>query len=191
MEKKKNESDKGLRDTKFVAKFFFLSPRRIQQLTSEGILPSVKRTKDGNMYDFIPTIQRYIKYLQDVVNNRTRNTEEQEKAKLEAEIKYKEAKAEYANLELAELEGNMHRAGDVQAMVEDLAATTKSMLSALPGRLALDVINKSSAAEASVVIEDAINDVLNSLAAYEYNPDFFKERVAEREGWTVDEKDDE
>ena len=186
-----NNDNQGLKNTEWFAKFFDLSPRRVQQLTKEGIIPAAKKThQDGNLYELIPTIKRYITYLQEALSKRSKSTEEQEKAKLEAEIKYKEAKAEYANLELGELKGKMHRAEDVAALIEDLAATTKSLLSGLPGRLALDVINKQTPAEVSVVIEDAINEILNTLADYNYNPDFFRERVAEREGWTIDEQEE-
>ena len=191
MAEAKNSEDKKLVTTKFLANFFKRTERRIQQLTQDKTLPAAKRTKEGNLYDLIPTIQRYICYLQDIVDKRTKSTEEQEKAKLEAEIKYKEAKAEYANLELAELKGKMHRAEDVAALVADLAAKTKSNLSALPGRLAMDIVNKTTASEISAVIEDGINEVLNSLTEYEYNPEYFKERVAEREGWSIDEQGDE
>lgn len=184
------QSEKGLRNTKFIAQYCKLTERRIQQLTTDGVLVVKKRTKDGNLYEFLPNIQRYLIYLQDKVKNKTRATEDKEAAKLDAEIKYKESKAEYAKLELEELKGKMHRAEDVAALVADLAATTKSMLMGLPGRLAMDVITKQTAAEASVVIEDALGEVLSALAAYEYDPEFFRERVAEREGWTVDEQDE-
>ena len=70
----KNTSDESrYKNTKWLSSFFKLSERRIQQLTQEGILPAVKRTKEGNQYDLIPTIQRYIYYLQDLVNNRTKS----------------------------------------------------------------------------------------------------------------------
>lgn len=185
-----SQQDKGLRNTKFIAQYCKLTERRIQQLTTDGVLVVKKRSKDGNLYEFLPNIQRYLLYLQDKVKNKTRATEDKEAAKLDAEIKYKESKAEYAKLELEELKGKMHRAEDVAALVADLAATTKSMLMGLPGRLAMDVITKQTAAEASVVIEDALTEVLSALTAYEYDPEFFRERVAEREGWTVDEQDE-
>ena len=124
----KNNSDESrYKNTKWLSSFFKLSERRIQQLTQEGILPAVKRTKEGNQYDLIPTIQRYIYYLQDLVNNRTKSTEDQEKQRLDAEIKLKEAKAEIAQLDLKVLKADVLRVEDVRAYVEDLAATTKAL----------------------------------------------------------------
>ena len=187
----KNSEDKKLVSTKILAKFFDRSERRIQQLTQEKILPAVKRTKDGNQYELMPTVQRYIHYLQGIVDNRTKSTEEQEKQRLEAEIKLKEAKAEIAQLDLKELKAEMLRAEDVQAFIEDLGATIKSMLMGLPGRLAMDLANANETAERSAIIEDAIFEVLNQLTDYEFSIDYYKERVAERKGRSVNNGEEE
>lgn len=190
-EKKNNSDESRYKNTKWLSSFFKLSERRIQQLTQEGILPAVKRTKEGNQYDLIPTIQRYIYYLQDLVNNRTKSTEDQEKQRLDAEIKLKEAKAEIAHLDLKVLKADVLRVEDVRAYVEDLAATTKALLTALPGRLAMDVLNVNTAAEVSEIIDVAIIEILNVLKDYEFTIDFYKQRVAERNGRSVDENEDD
>lgn len=191
MSEKQTNIDKSLRNTEFVAKFFGRTNRHIQQLTTDGVLPVVKKThKEGNLYDLIPTIQRYIKYLQGIIDNRSKSTEEQEKQRLDAEIKLKEAKAEIAQLDLKELKAEMLRAGDVQAFIEDLAATTKSLLMGLPGRLAMDLESATTAAERSEIIEGAIFEVLNQLSEYEFSVEYYKRRVAERTGRSVSNDDE-
>ena len=186
-----SSDDKKLVTTKVVANFFKRTERRIQQLTQQGILPAVKRTKEGNLYDLPKTMIAYIHYLQEIVDNRSKNTEEQEKQRLDAEIKLKEAKAEIAQLDLKELKAEMLRAEDVQAFIEDLAATTKSLLLALPGRLAMDLKTSKTAAERSEIIEGAIFEVLNQLSEYEFSVEFYKKRVAERNGRSVNNDDEE
>lgn len=184
--------DKNLRNTEFIAKFFGRSNRHIQQLTSDGILPVVKRThKDGNLYDLIPTIQRYIKYLQGIVDNRTKSTDELEAQRLNVDIKLKEAKADKAILDLKILKAEVLRVEDVRAYVEDLAATTKALLTALPGRLAMDVLNASTAAEVSEMIDTALVEVLNELKDYKFTIEFYKQRVAESNGRGVEDEEDE
>ena len=184
--------DKNLRNTEFLAKFFGRSTRHIQQLTSDGTLPVVKRThKDGNLYDLIPTIQRYIKYLQGIVDNRTKSTDELEAQRLNVDIKLKEAKAEKAILDLKILKADVLEVEDVRAYVEDLAATTKALLTALPGRLAMDVVNVQTAAEVSEIIDVAITEILNDLKDYEFSIDFYKQRVAERNGRSVDDNEED
>lgn len=192
MAETKNTTDESrYKNTKWLSSFFKLSERRIQQLTQEGILPTVKRTRDGNQYDLIPTIQRYIYHLQDLVNNRVKSSEEQERQRLDAEIKLKEAKAEIAQLDLKELRAEMLRAEDVQAFIEDLAATTKSLLMGLPGRLAMDLANATTTAERSETIEEAIFEVLNQLSEYEFSVDYYKKRIAERSGRSIDNDEEE
>ncbi len=191
MDKETQTTDKGLRNTKFLATFFGRSERRIQQLTKEGILPAAKRNaKDGNLYDLIPSIQRYIKYQNEIIDNRSKSTEEQEKDKLDAEIRLKQAKADMAQIDLRILKSEVLVAEDVQAFVEDLAATTKSLLMGLPGRLAMDLENVDSAAERSDIIENVLVGVLDELRGYEFNIDYYKKRVAERKGRSIGNDED-
>lgn len=187
-EKKKDK----LFNTKYIANLFRRDVSSIQKLTKQGILPAVTKTKDGNQYDLPKTMIAYIYYLQGIVDNRTKTTEEQESQRLDAEIRLKEAKAEIAQLDLKELKAEMLRAEDVQAFIEDLGATTKSLLTGLPNRLAMDLPNESNAAERAEIIEEAVFDILNQLTDYEFSVDYYKKRVAERSGRSVDNgKEDE
>lgn len=186
----KTIEERGLKNTKFLATFFGRTERHIQQLATDKVIKSI-RIKGVNYYELIPTIQSYIRYLQEIVDRRKKTNEEQESEKLEADIRYKKAKADRAELDLKILKAELLVSDDVRAYSEDLAATTKSLLTALPGRLAMDVMNVGSASEASVLIEDAVNEVLEELAGYEFNLDFYKQRVAERQGRSVDNDDTE
>lgn len=179
-------------NTKYIANLFRRDVSSIQKLTKQGILPAVTKTKDGNQYDLPKTMIAYIYYLQGIVDNRSKTTEEQESQRLDAEIRLKEAKAEIAQLDLKELKAEMLRAEDVQAFIEDLGATTKSLLTGLPNRLAMDLPNESNAAERAEIIEEAVFDILNQLTDYEFSVDYYKKRVAERSGRSVDNgKEDE
>ena len=62
-----------------------------------------------------------------------------------------------AALQLKELEGTMHRSEDVEAVMTDLVYNIRSMLIALPGRLAVDVVAAQTAAEASEIIRAEAN----------------------------------
>ena len=77
----------------------------------------------------------------------------------------------------------MHRSEDVEAVMTDLVYTIRSMLMALPGRLAVDVFGAGSAAEASDLIRAEVYKILAELAGYRYDPEVYAQRVREREGW--------
>lgn len=180
-------------DTKTVADLFGMTPRRIQQLTKEGILPA-KKKGNSNQYQLITTVRQYIRYLTDKASGREVTTVKEQRAeerRLEAEADLKRSKADITALQLKELEGNMHRSEDVEAVMTDLVFTIRSMMIALPGRLAVDVANASTAAEASDLIRSETYKILEELANYRYDPDVYARRVREREGWSelTDEED--
>ena len=187
----KEEKKDKLFNTKYVANLFKRDESSIQKLAKQKILPYVAKTKEGYQFDLPKTMVAYIYYLQELVGNRSQATEEQEQKRLDADIRLKEIKAEIALLDLKELKAELLRAEDVQAFIEDLASTTKALLLGLPGRLAMDLSNAKTAAERSETIEEVIFEILEQLAEYEFTVEFYKKRVAERNGRSVNNDEEE
>lgn len=179
----------NLQPVQVIAQIFGVSTRRVEQLKTEGI---IKGQGKPTKYDLMPTIRAYIKYLSDKANGREkRETDAQlETDKLSAEKRLKTAKAEMAELELKELKGSLHRAEDVKAITTDHVLYLRSMLMALPGKLAVDVAAIDSAPECADRIKREVYSVLDSLANYRYDPDEYKRRVMERQGWHERERAD-
>ena len=174
-----NPTNNKLVDSKTIAALFDMTPRRVQQLTKDGVIAAVKEG-NANRYDLLPTIQRYIRYLTAKANGR----EPSKKADL------KRSKADIAALQLSELEGTMHRSEDVEAVMTDLVYNIRSMLVALPGRLAVDVTGAATPAEASEIIRTEVYKILTELAGYKYDPEVYARRVRDREGWSEQLADD-
>lgn len=128
-----NPTNNKLVDSKTIAALFDMTPRRVQQLTKEGVI---------------------------------------------------------AALQLSELEGTMHRSEDVEAVMTDLVYNIRSMLVALPGRLAVDVTGAATPAEASEIIRTEVYKILTELAGYKYDPEVYARRVRDREGWSEQLADD-
>ena len=78
-------------------------------------------------------------------------------------------------------------------MTSDLVYAIRGMIIALPGRLAVDVAENTSAPECSEIIRRECYHILEELARYEYNPDAYAKRVRDREGWSevIDDDQDE
>lgn len=188
------EAKQNLQGSAIIGKLFGVTDRRVQQLAKEGIIPAVQ-TKPYK-FDLLPTVQAYIKYLSDKANGKeakSTDTVQAEADKLRAEADLKQSKAKISDMQLKELEGKMHRSEDVEAMTNDLVYTVRSMIMALPGRLAMDVMQATSAAEASALIRSECYKILNELADYKYDPEAYQRRVRDREGWSesvADETDD-
>ena len=185
----------NLQSTDIIAKLFDLDVRRVQQLAKEGILPAASQRP--YKFDLLPTVKAYIRYLRDRANGKEAKTADTVKAeadKLRAEADLKQSKAKIAELQLKELEGKMHRSEDVEALTNDLVYTARSMIMALPGRLAMDVVRAGSANEASALIRTECYKILDELAGYQYDPEAYRRRVRDREGWSdalADEEADE
>lgn len=178
------ETKKNLQGATIIAKLFGVTDRRVQQLAKEGIIPAVQTRP--YKFDLLPTVQAYIRYLSDKANGReakSADTARAEADKLRADADLKQSKAKIAELQLKELEGKMHRSEDVEAVTNDLVYTIRSMVMALPGRLAMDVMQASNANEASALIRSECHKILEELAGYKYDPDVYRRRVMDREGW--------
>lgn len=188
------EGKQNLQGSAIIAKLFGVTERRVQQLAKEGVISaaSVRPYK----FDLLPTVQAYIRYLSDKANGKevkSANTVQAEADKLRAEADLKQSKAKIADMQLKELEGKMHRSEDVEAVTNDLVYTARSMIMALPGRLAMDVVQAANANEASALIRSECYKILNELAGYQYDPEVYRRRVRDREGWSdalADETDD-
>ena len=112
-----NPTNNKLVDSKTIAALFDMTPRRVQQLTKDGVIAAVKEG-NANRYDLLPTIQRYIRYLTAKANGRepSKKDSEIEGRRLEAEADLKRSKADVAALQLKKLEGTMHRSEGVVAV---------------------------------------------------------------------------
>ena len=171
-----------------LADVFGVTTRRVEQLKSEGV---IKGEGKPTKYNYDETLKAYIGYLSDKAHGRVQkeSISNLEEAKLTAEVEIKQTKAKAAQMELKELQGKLHRAEDVEAVMTDHIILLRSMILALPGRLAVDVTNAKTSAEAAEIIKVECYALLDKLSGYEYDPDEYKRRVRERKGW--DEQTDE
>lgn len=171
-----------------IAILFGKTVRRIQQLTQDGILPT-EETPNGRRYDMLATVKRYVNYLEEKAKSKPASTTEKLEKKLDAEIKYKQAKADKAKLELDELKGVLHRAEDIEKLTNELVFAVRSMFLALPGRVAMDLATINTAPEVSEYLARHMAYLLDELAQHEYNPEAYAAMVREREGWKSENDD--
>lgn len=176
-------------NSEIIAQLFGVTSRRVNQLANEGVISAIKE-KGANKYDLLPTIKKYIKHLSDKANGRKNCGNQWDEMKQQAEAELKKSKASITRMQESELAGNMHRSEDVEAMTMDLVFSIRSMIMALPGRLAVDMANISTAAEASERIKEECHNILNDLANYRYDPEAYKRRVRDRQGWRELGEDD-
>lgn len=172
-----------------IAKLIGKTSRTVQQLTSDGILPTMEvknKTRVSRKYDKYKTVQAYIKHVEQRAAEK--NGTEKEQERLDIEIDIKKTKLRMEQLKLEEMEGRMHSAKDVEDMTTDLVLCVRSNLLSMPGQLAVEIAQITDASEASAKLSEAVYSILEELTGYEYNPEEYKKRVRERQGWLTDEQ---
>ena len=136
MNEKGEIAGSSLYKTEIIAKLFGVTPRRIQMLTKDGILPAVETPK-GRRYDLVPTIQTYVKYLSDKAHGKNRSEREIQlrEQKMKAEISLKESQSELHRLKTDIAAGKYIAVNDVISDYELFFVTFKKFAMSLPARL--------------------------------------------------------
>ena len=176
------ETTQNLQPTAVIAKIYGSDVRRIQQLNAQGVIHGNGRPA---MYDLIPTIQKLFAYQRQLIQGQRGNpeAEKQEAAKRAADIRIKNARAKMAEMEQQQLAGSLLLASDVEAITTDHVLFFRSLLMGLPGKMAVDLAGDHTASEQAVVVQRAVNSILESLANYRFDPAEYERRMKERRGW--------
>ena len=182
-----------LYDPDVIARLLALDggPRSLNDLVQRGVIkPTIVKEfgdsgRNVRKYDLIPTVQSYIRFLRDRAERRAQGTPEEAAKQAEADLRYKRARAEKMELEIAELRGQMHRSEDVAALTSDMIAKIRGAIMALPGKVAIDCAEAKTATEASAVVKRAVDEFLNGTAGYKYNEADYRRLVREREKWVA------
>ena len=176
-------SEETIVNTTTMAIVLGVGIRRVQQMIQDGTLQTIAKGK----LPLVKNVRNYIDFISD--RQRTEEEKKLDKARATAEAKLKVAKATIAELQAKELSGKMHRSEDVQIFTQGLIDTVKSALLSMPGRLAVEVSLCDTAEECSVLIKDAVRDILSELSEYEYDPEKYEALVRERN--SMDDKPEE
>lgn len=151
----------------------------IGQLTSQGILNKSK-TPHGTLYDLVANMKSYCTMLEERAEADEDDDPESkklEKDRRKADTSIKASKAIIAGLEAKEIQGKMHRSEDVAAMTDDLIFAMRNSLTALPGRLAVDLASVNDPAEVSSIIQRETFKIMDELSTYKYDSRKYEERV--------------
>jgi phage terminase Nu1 subunit (DNA packaging protein) len=189
-EKKKKQAKETKRTvvgTAILSEDFGVTKRRIQQLVEEGVLTATKDSS-GYKFDYRRAVAQYVKYLDEKSKGKDKTSEYSvlEQEKLQAEVTIKKSRATVAGMELAEYEGSMHRTEDVEEMTSRLIYAIRSAFVSFPSRLSVDVAKITKPAAVSRRIKTEVNEVLQELSQFEYDPSDYHEKVKERQGWQND-----
>jgi phage terminase Nu1 subunit (DNA packaging protein) len=175
-----------------VAELLNVSSRRVRQLVDEGVLTFEEKKNNAYKFNEVTAVHQYITYWMNKASGKSAEDGSAEARKAAAEADFKRSKANIEAFKEAEIEGKMHRSDDVKNVLTDLVFTIRSMIISIPGRVSVDCANAGSASEVSAIIQEEVHKILNELTNYQYDPEVFAQRVAEREKLSIllEEKDE-
>ena len=83
-------------------------------------------------------------------------------------------------LKAAELDGEMFRKEDIEALTNDFVFTAKALIMNMPPRLAVDIAAENSPVMCAEIVKGECKYVLRELSRFEFDPEQYMERVRER-----------
>ncbi len=138
-----------------MAKLLLLTPRRLQQLVTEGVVPKVERGR----YELAPVIQAYIHYLRertlpDMMN--VVSLDEARQRKLSADAKL-------AEIEVAKAESGVATIQVIEKSWSDLVHAVRGRLLALPQNVAAMVAVEDDTGKCEALLSREIRSALAEL----------------------------
>lgn len=147
-----------------IAALFNLTVRRIQQLTQEGILPTVE-TSGGRRYELVPTIQRYVEYLSNKAYGKNKSEKEAElkQQKLEAEIELKSLQGDFHKIKNDIAAGKLVSVEDVKKDYRRFFTIFKKFALRIPNIISVKISGECNPTEVKRIEKDLNHDIITLL----------------------------
>ncbi|MEG0371241.1 MAG: hypothetical protein RR645_03000 [Clostridium sp.] len=163
---KKSEVDNVVVAGSYLANLFGITDRRVRQLAEEGVIVRVKKGR----YDLVESIKGYIVFI--------KTNQDIKDSKSDADLDYDREKAmhervkrEMAELNLAEMKGQVHYADDVQKVMNDMLSNFRSKILSMAAKLSPILVARSDVSQIQAMINKEAHEVLEELS--EYDPKLF------------------
>ncbi|WP_339198472.1 hypothetical protein MKY27_05790 [Solibacillus sp. FSL R5-0449] len=170
-------------NTKALAKMFNMTERNVRYLVEEGIIARVNHGR----YDLIDTVSRYITFLK-MSNDGLDESKVQESLEYEKWL-HEKAKREKAEIELSHLKKEMHKADEIEKVLNHMLTSFRSKMLSLPSKTALLLASKDDPKEIEALLERDIYEALAELADYEPSLFFEEDDVEDLDMDMVGEDD--
>lgn len=137
---KQNTNSCGLKEhisKSAVAQLFGIGARRLEQLVQDGVVDNIK-INGRAVFETVPTIQKYIKYLSDKAYGRERVETEAslKEQKLRAEVALKESQGELHRLRTEIAAGKYISVEEVKADYSRFFIVFKNFATSIPSKMA-------------------------------------------------------
>lgn len=167
-------------DAKTVGAAIGSSDRTVRRLVQEGVINKVK----NGQYDLVDCTNRYIKFVTEKQNLMDKDMDKLEKELMVEKVLLERAKKKKLEIQVAEMEGVMHKAEDIEKLWSWSITNFKSRIRALPSKISPQVQVTGDLKEINSILRKEIDEVLLELS--EYNPKKIHKSIKENDDDTED-----
>lgn len=162
------ESEKIYVKTERIARLFGLSVRRIQQLTQEGVLHTVKVNEHtSRKYDLDITVREYVAYVTSKAKGKDGNQiAELKSKKLEAETRLKEIQGEMSQIRTGIVRGNYVPVDDIKRDYERFFTEFRKFAMSFSGRVSGLISGYVEPDVARSIESDLSRDIASTLRGF-------------------------
>jgi phage terminase Nu1 subunit (DNA packaging protein) len=164
--------------TEELAQFVGVDPRRIQQLSQEGVIKKEPGNKKTAKYDFVRSVHSLLQYYRQKSDSR-RSSDSDEMAN--EKLKQISAKRKLEELKLAQLEGDLHKAEDIERIIGAVLTRLRINLLTIPMGLAPILRNMDDTRDIAEKLDERIRRAMNEIA------DMDLKKLVEAENLSVEE----
>jgi len=142
-----------------ISRLLDVSPRRVNQLTKEGILPKTERGR----YELVPVVRAYIKFLR----NKAVNSDVGEGDYSSFRTKKMKADSELAEMEVRKALNNFIDKDLILKGWTEIVGAMKSKLIAIPSIIAPQLAVEAEVGTIRQILSNQINECLEELSNYD------------------------
>lgn len=145
-----------------ISRLLDLSPRRVFQLATEGVIPRAERGR----YELVPAVQGYIRYLRDRAIGSDALPEDANRA---SRARLTKAKAEAQEMENERVRGELIPQAVVGKAWAEMAMAFRARSLSIPKKAAPQVVGVNSISEVEGILERMIVEALDELSHADYS----------------------
>jgi len=141
-----------------LSKLLDVTPRRVQQLAKDGVIPAPERGK----YELIGSVQGYVKFLR----ARAVGVELGSEAFTQERARKTKAAADMAEIELARMRGTYLHVEEVRMAWTAIVQNVKTRLLVIPSKLGARLLTVKTALAVEEALRDEITEALSELSRF-------------------------
>lgn len=159
-----------------LAELIGVSDRRIRQLGEEGVLIRASKGR----YKLLDSLKNYILNLKIAVDSETSQNIDGELVLEEERAIHEKVKRHISELKLSLMKGEMHKAEDIEAVMNDILSSFKTRLINMPSKLSPMLVSRNDVGLIKEILTREVIEVLNELKDYNIQ-DFYSNDYVEVE----------